>query len=419
MCRNPHSNARVPHERSRLHALCPGSRRRRPGRASGVLGDALKGADDGELFMERSESEFFRFDDGRLKSASYDSTEGFGLRVVAGETAGFAHASEITEAGHRRAAASAALAKRGLYRRRRRRAPGHQRQALRRGRSPRLARLRRKGRPAAGDRRLRPGPRPPGRPGDGSLAGERRVGRDPARRRPADSRCPPPGASQCATDRGEGRPARERLRPAPAAAPASRPGSRQKAGRSRSRRRCARPWSTWTPSPAPPAKWTWCWAPAGTACCCTRRWAMAWKAISTAREPRPSPAASASAWRRRASPCSTTGPIAGRRGSLTVDDEGTPTERTILIEDGMLVGYMHDRQSARLMGMTPTGNGRRQSYAHMPMPRMTNTGMLAGNLEPRRDDHLRPSAASTAPTSAAARWTSPTASSSSSAPRPI
>ena len=71
--------------------------------------------------------------------------------------------------------------------------------------------------------------------------------------------------------------------------------------------------------------------------------------------------------------------IAGRRGSLTIDDEGTPTERTILIEDGILVGYMHDRMSARLMGLAPTGNGRRESYAHMPMPRMTNTGMLGGS----------------------------------------
>ena len=70
--------------------------------------------------------------------------------------------------------------------------------------------------------------------------------------------------------------------------------------------------------------------------------------------------------------------LAGRRGSLTIDDEGTPTSRTILIEDGILVGYMHDRMSARLMGTEPTGNGRRQSYAHMPLPRMTNTGMLAG-----------------------------------------
>jgi TldD protein len=73
------------------------------------------------------------------------------------------------------------------------------------------------------------------------------------------------------------------------------------------------------------------------------------------------------------------GSLPGRRGSLTVDDEGTPTERTVLIEDGILVGYMHDRQSARLMGLSPTGNARRQSFAHMPMPRMTNTAMAGGS----------------------------------------
>src|SRR6201999_2820661 len=69
----------------------------------------------------------------------------------------------------------------------------------------------------------------------------------------------------------------------------------------------------------------------------------------------------------------------GRRGSLTIDDEGTPTERTMLIEDGILVGYMHDRMSARLMGLKPTGNGRRESFAHIPMPRMTNTAMMGGS----------------------------------------
>src|SRR5690349_24370441 len=84
-----------------------------PVRAREILGEALAGADDGELFVERSESESFLFDDGRMKSASYDSTEGFGLRVVAGETAGYAHASEISEAAIGRAAESAALAKRG------------------------------------------------------------------------------------------------------------------------------------------------------------------------------------------------------------------------------------------------------------------------------------------------------------------
>ncbi|MFZ5722300.1 MAG: metalloprotease TldD [Pseudomonadota bacterium] len=77
------------------------------------------------------------------------------------------------------------------------------------------------------------------------------------------------------------------------------------------------------------------------------------------------------------------GTIADRRGSLTVDDEGTPTQRTVLIENGILTGYLQDRMNARLMGVAPTGNGRRQSYAHLPMPRMTNTYMLAGESDPQ------------------------------------
>jgi len=76
------------------------------------------------------------------------------------------------------------------------------------------------------------------------------------------------------------------------------------------------------------------------------------------------------------------GTIPGRRGSLNVDDEGTPTGRTVLIEDGILVGYLQDRLNARLMDMPPTGNGRRESYAHLPLPRMTNTFMLAGEEDP-------------------------------------
>jgi TldD protein len=76
------------------------------------------------------------------------------------------------------------------------------------------------------------------------------------------------------------------------------------------------------------------------------------------------------------------GTLPGRRGSLNVDDEGTPTNRTVLIEDGILVGYLQDRLNARLMGVAPTGNGRRESYAHLPMPRMTNTFMLAGEDDP-------------------------------------
>ena len=76
------------------------------------------------------------------------------------------------------------------------------------------------------------------------------------------------------------------------------------------------------------------------------------------------------------------GTLTDRRGSLTIDDEGTPSQRTVLIEDGILTGYLHDRQNARLMDMKPTGNGRRQSFAHAPMPRMSNTFMEAGEQAP-------------------------------------
>ncbi|MCX7101289.1 MAG: metalloprotease TldD [Methylobacter sp.] len=76
------------------------------------------------------------------------------------------------------------------------------------------------------------------------------------------------------------------------------------------------------------------------------------------------------------------GTLPDRRGSLSIDDEGTPTEKTVLIENGILKGYMQDKLNARLMGVSPTGNGRRESYAHLPMPRMTNTYMLPGNHDP-------------------------------------
>jgi TldD protein len=76
------------------------------------------------------------------------------------------------------------------------------------------------------------------------------------------------------------------------------------------------------------------------------------------------------------------GTFENRRGSLTIDDEGTPTSRTVLIEDGILKGYLQDRMNARLTGVAPTGNGRRESFAHTPMPRMTNTFMTSGDRDP-------------------------------------
>jgi len=77
------------------------------------------------------------------------------------------------------------------------------------------------------------------------------------------------------------------------------------------------------------------------------------------------------------------GTLSGRRGSLNIDDEGNPTQHNVLIEDGILRGYLQDTTNARLMGVAPTGNGRRESFAHLPMPRMTNTYMLGGQDDPK------------------------------------
>ena len=112
------------------------------------------------------------------------------------------------------------------------------------------------------------------------------------------------------------------------------------------------------------------------------------------------------------------GTLADRRGSLNIDDEGTPTQRTVLIEDGILRGYMQDRLNARLMGVAPTGNGRRESYAHLPMPRMTNTYHAGRRPRSGGDHRVGEERASTPSISAAARSTSPAASSSSPPPRP-
>jgi TldD protein len=348
-----------------------------PARAGDILGEALKGADDGELFIERSESEAFVFDDGRLKSASYDSAEGFGLRVVAGETAGYSHASEISEAAIARAAKSAALAKRGysgvsaegpratnakLY--------GdddplahpsfsekvallQEIDAFARKRDPRVAQVL------------------------ASLAGERRI---------------------VEIVRADGRLIRD-VRPLVrinVQITVEKDGRRENGMSGAGGRASFEAWIS-------PEKWREqvdealrqalvnldavpC--PAGEMdVVLGAGWngVLLHEAVGHGLEGdfnrKGISAFSGRVGDRVASPGVTVfddGTLPGRRGSLTVDDEGTPTERTVLIEDGILVGYMHDRQSARLMGLTPTGNARRQSFAHMPMPRMTNTAMLGG-----------------------------------------
>jgi TldD protein len=349
-----------------------------PERAQEALGEALSGADDGELFLERSESESFVFDDGRLKSAAYDSTEGFGLRVVAGETAGYAHSSEISEAAIRRAASSAALAKRG-YAGEAAEAPRPTNAKLYGEDDPLAA-------PAFSDKvsllqeidayaRARD---PKVVQVMASLAGERRI---------------------VEIMRADGRLLRD-VRPLVrlnVQVTVEREGRRESGTSGAGGRAGFEAWITperWKEQveealrmalvnlesvPCPAGEMDVVLGPGWNG-------VLLHEAVGHGLEGdfnrKGSSAFSGRIGERVAAPGVTVfddGHIAGRRGSLTIDDEGTPTSRTILIEDGILKGYMHDRMSARLMGMTPTGNGRRQSYAHMPMPRMTNTGMLAGD----------------------------------------
>jgi TldD protein len=349
-----------------------------PDAASAILAGALKGADDGEIFAERSHSEFFMFDDGRLKSASYDSTEGFGLRVVAGESVGYAHASEISLPAVKRAAASAALAKRGYSgvaaegpRPTNRRlygdddplaSPGfgdkvallQEIDAFARARDPRVAQVM------------------------ASMAGERRV---------------------VEILRADGQLIRD-VRPLArlnVQITVEKDGRRESGSSGAGGRAGFEAWIT-------PERWrdqveealrqalvnlesVEC--PAGEMdVVLGAGWngILLHEAVGHGLEGdfnRKGTSAFSGRIGEQVAARGVTvfddGSIEGRRGSLTVDDEGTATSRTILIEDGILVGYMQDRQSARLLGMPTTGNGRRQSYAHIPMPRMTNTGMLAGD----------------------------------------
>jgi len=349
-----------------------------PDEALSILQGALNGADDGELFLERSELESLVFDDGRLKSAAYDATEGFGLRVVAGETAGYAHANEITAAALRRAADAAALAK-----------TGH-------------AGVSADG-PRATNQRLYEPVDPLASPAfSDKIALLQEID--------AWARARDPRVVQVsATLVGERR-AVEILRADALTVRDVRPLVRlnisvtvEKDGRRESASTGAggrAGFETWIQ----PARWQGqvdeairqavvnldavdC--PAGEMdVVLAAGWpgVLLHEAIGHGFEGdfhrKGSSVFTGMMGKRVAAPGVTVvddGSIAGRRGSLTVDDEGTPTSRTVLIEDGIMVGLMHDRLSARQMGVAATGNGRRQSFAHMPMPRMTNTFMENGD----------------------------------------
>ena len=348
-----------------------------PERARILLGDALQGADDGEIFLERSESEAFVFDDGRLKSASFDATEGFGLRVVAGETAGYAHSSEISEDAIGRAAKSAALATRGYA--------GVTADA-----------------PRATNDRLYDDVDPLESPDfSGKVALLQEID---AFARSRDSKVVQVLASVAGERRvveilrADGRLIRD-VRPLARVnvnITVEKDGRRESgysgAGGRASFDMWIRPenWQAQVDEALRQAlinlEAVAC--PAGEMdVVLGPGWngVLLHEAVGHGLEGdfnrKGTSAFAGRIGQRVAAPGVTIfddGSLPGRRGSLTVDDEGTPTERTILIEDGILVGYMQDRQSARLMNMAPTGNGRRQSYAHMPMARMTNTGMMNG-----------------------------------------
>ena len=351
-------------------------------KVQGLTDAALKGADDGELFLEYRVSEAFGFDDGRLKTANFDSSQGFGLRAIAGEATGYAHASELTEAAIGRA--------------------GETVKTVAKGHGGTLAA------PPQGTNRLLYTDANPLNAMEFAAKVKLLADMD-AYARAKDPRVRQVSASLT----GEWRVV-EIIRPGGARMADVRPlvrlnvsvvvgeGDRQESGSAGVGGRAL--YEGWVS----PERWQ----------------AQVDEAIRQAvvnLGSRPAPAGEmevvlGNGWpgillheaighglegdfnrkktsafaglmgQRIAAPGVTVvddGTLPDRRGSITIDDEGTPGHRTVLIEDGILKGYMQDRMNARLMGVAPTGNGRRESYAHRPMPRMTNTVMLGGSHDPQ------------------------------------
>ncbi len=346
-----------------------------------LLRDVTTGADDGELYLERRRSEVIAFDDGVVKTASYDASEGFGLRAVKGETAGYAHSSEVSEAAIKRAAQTVRLAigdGGGTWAE----PPTPTNQRLYTDKNPMddatfpvkidtlreidaFARALDKRviqvsatiaasiqeieilRPEGGiTRDVRPmarvnisviveenGRRESGGMGGGGRAGltmliDRThwepVAREALRIALVNLQAVPAPAGQMDIVLGNGWPGILLHE----AVGHGLEGDFNRKGTS-----------------------------AFSGLVGTQ---VATKGVTVIDD----------------------GTIPDRRGSISFDDEGTPSSKNTLIEDGILVGYMQDRQNARLMGVDPTGNGRRESYAHAPMPRMTNTIMMGGDADP-------------------------------------
>jgi len=349
-------------------------------RVETLVGDALSGADDGELYLEYRQSESFAFDDSRLKSASFDTTQGFGLRAVSGEATGYGHASELSEAAITRAGKTVKSVRHGM-----------------------------------GTVDVRPRPTnqelyEPDNPLQGvDFTAKVKLLQDiDSYARNKDRRVRQVMASLTGNWQ-----AVEILRTDGARVGDIRPlvrlsvsvvvedGKRKESGSYGSGGRhdytSMLDGATWRHHVDEALRQALILieaeaAPAGEMpVVLGSGWPgiLLHEAIGHGLEGdfnrKETSVFSGLMGARVGAPGVTViddGTIAARRGSLSIDDEGTPTQRTPLIEDGILVGYMHDRLNARLMGTKSTGNGRRQSFAHQPMPRMRNTIMLGGEDNP-------------------------------------
>lgn len=346
-----------------------------------AVSDALNGCDDGELYLEATRSESFAFDDGRLKAATYDNAQGFGLRAVDGESTGYAHSTDMSVDAVKRA--------------------GETVSAVKRGQSGEMALA-----PQRTNRQLYT----PDNPLD-SIGFKEKVAlleEIDSYARAADSRVRQVSASLLGSwkhveiVRADGSRMRD-VRPLVRlnVSVVMGDGDRQETGAEGRGGRFvynelfeAENWQSQVHEAvrqaginlesvdAPAGEMTMVLGPGWPG-------VLLHEAVGHGLEGdfnrKKTSAFAGLLGERVAAPGVTViddGTMDGRRGSLSIDDEGTPTERTVLIEDGVLKGYMQDRLNARLMGMKETGNGRRQSYAHSPMPRMTNTFMLAGDKDP-------------------------------------
>ncbi|MDB6175891.1 metalloprotease TldD [Paracoccus sp. Z330] len=350
-------------------------------RALAILQQAVAGADDGELFLERSVAETLVFDDGRLRNSGYTAEQGFGLRAVRGEVTGYAHSTEISEESLKRAAETARLAV------------------------------------GAGGGKLATPPAMQGVPLYG--AADPAAGIPIARRidllRQIDdyARSLDPRVVQVTASIASSLQEVAILRPEGGLATDIRPMARLNVAvivENNDRRESGSHGGGGRVSLdglMHPDHWRAAVdealrialvnlrsvaAPAGVMdVVLGAGWPgiLLHEAVGHGLEGdfnrKKASAFAGLMGQRVAAPGVTVvddGTIPDRRGSITVDDEGTPPARNVLIEDGILVGYMQDRQNARLMGVEPTGNGRREGFAHAPMPRMTNTYMPGGNADP-------------------------------------